>query len=92
MNLKSSDRFEPHRQATSDDVRLALGELDDPMLAGILAITPSLRDLNDAALWWRGDGDLIAREHREMSARALAVAEILSRADEDLIEDGARAP
>lgn len=56
-------------------------------MVDILANTPSLRDLNDAALWWRGDGDLIAREHRELSARALAVVEVLSRADEDLIED-----
>ena len=64
-----------------------LGDIDDAFVADILASQPSLRDLNDAALWWRGDGDLIAREHRELSASALAVVETLSRADEALIED-----
>lgn len=84
MNLKRSDHFEPNRQATSEDVRHVLGDLDDSTVVEIVASTPSLRDLNDAALWWRGDGDLIAREHRELSARALAVVEVLSRTDEDL--------
>lgn len=51
MSLKSSDQFEPHRQATSEDIRHALGDLDDPIVAEILANAPSLRDLNDAALW-----------------------------------------
>lgn len=88
MNLKTSDHFEPHRQATSEDIRHILGELDDAVVVQILANTPSLRDLNDAALWWRGDGDLIAREHRELSARALAVVEVLSGMDEDLGANG----
>lgn len=87
MNLKRTEPFEPHRQATSDDVRHVLGDIDDTLVAEILSTTPSLRDLNDAALWWRGDGDLIAREHRELSARALAVVEVLSRADEELVEE-----
>lgn len=87
MNLKSSGHFEPHRRATSEDVRHTLGNLDDSIVVEILANTPSLSDLNDAALWWRGDGDLITREHRELSARALAVVDVLSRADKDLAED-----
>lgn len=87
MALKHNEPFEPHRQATSDDVRHVLGDIEDAFVAEILASRPLLRDLHDAALWWRGDGDLIAREHRELSANALAVVETLSRADEALIED-----
>lgn len=87
MNLKRTEPFEPYKSATSDDVRHMLGDVDDTLVAEILASRPSLRDLNDAALWWRGDGDLIAREHRELSAQALAIVEALSRADEDLVEE-----
>lgn len=87
MALKHNQPFAPHRRATPEDVRHMLGDIDDAFVAEILASQPSLRDLNDAALWWRGDGDLIAREHRELSASALAVVETLSRADEALIDD-----
>lgn len=88
MNLKRTENSKPYRQATSDDVRHILGDIDDSLVVEILSATPTLRDLNDAALYWRGDGDLIAREHRELSARALAVVEVLTRADEAAIEDG----
>ncbi|MBY0563212.1 MAG: hypothetical protein K2P58_03410 [Hyphomonadaceae bacterium] len=87
MKLKHNEPFEPNRRATSEDVRHILGDIDDTLVVEILASQPSLRDLNDAALWWRGDGDLIAREHRELSASALAVVETLSRVDEGLADD-----
>jgi hypothetical protein len=88
MNLKRTENSRPYRQATSDDVRHTFGDIDDALVVEILANSPSLRDLNDAALYWRGDGDLITREHRELSAKALAIVEALARADEVLVEDG----
>jgi hypothetical protein len=76
-----------YRRATASDVRRVLGELEDVTVAEILATRPTYRDLEDAAISARGDGDLIAREHRELSGSALIVAEILSRVDEDLLDD-----
>lgn len=76
-----------NRRATSDDVRHVLGDLDDTLIVRILAEGPSLRDLTDAAIYARGDGDLIARESRELSAGALAVAELLMELEEALPED-----
>ena len=87
MTVRNEPHFEPHRKATAADVRHMLGDLEDAAIVEILANQPSLRYLNDAALWQRGDGDLIAREHREPSASALAIVEIMSRADEDLVDD-----
>jgi hypothetical protein len=75
------------RQATSEDVRHVLGDLEDVTVAEILSARPTLGDLTDAAIWARGDGDLIAREHKELSAGALAVAEILSREEEEVTEE-----
>ncbi len=76
-----------HRRATSDDVRHVLGDLDDTLVARILSTAPSYRELSDAALYARGDGDLIAREHRELSAGALAVAELLVGVEAALPEE-----
>ena len=78
-----------HRRATPEDVRHVMGEIDDVIVARILSTAPSYRDLSDAALYVRGDGDLIAREQRELSAGALAVAEILAESEEALPEDEA---
>lgn len=71
------------RRATRDDIRHMLGELDDVVVAEILAAQPSYGDLSEATIWARGDGDLTAREHKELSAEAIAIAEILSRQEDD---------
>lgn len=70
------------RFATSDDVRHVLGDVEEILIAEILAARPTYRDLSEAAIWARGDSDLAAREHGELSAGALAVAEILVRQEE----------
>lgn len=75
------------RLATASDVRHVLGDLDDTTINKILSSNPSLGALGEAALWARGDGDLIAREHRELSAQAEAIAEILRREDEEQSDD-----
>jgi len=87
MTAKTSTQIDPNAIATSDDVRYILGALDDMTVAQILAVKPALQDLSDAALWHRGDGDLIAREHREIAAGAQAVIDILALADEEALED-----
>jgi hypothetical protein len=83
MTTNSATQSDPHALAASEDVARIIGRLDDMTVAEILSAKPSLRDLSDAALWHRGDGDLIAREHRELTAGAQAVIDILDRADEE---------
>lgn len=88
MTLRTKDEFDPNRAAVADDVRHTLGALEDAVIVEVLGASPTLRDLADAALWHRGDGDLIAREHSELSASAAAIIEILTR-EEDDAEDSA---
>jgi hypothetical protein len=83
MNTQRSTHADVDRQATVDDVRHVLGEVDDTVLVEILSNRPSLRELGEAALWVRGDGDLEAREHKQLSAVAVAIAEILTREEEE---------
>jgi hypothetical protein len=84
--MQRSTETDINRKATVEDVRRTFGEMDDTIVAEILSNRPTLRELSDAALWVRGDGDLIAREHRELSAAALAVAEIMTREEEETVE------
>lgn len=75
------------RFATFEDVRHVLGEAEDTVIAEILSVRPTYRDLSEAAIWARGDSDLAVRERAELSAGALAVAEILVRSEEDVLDD-----
>ena len=84
MTVKAAPQMDPYAAATSEDVTRTLGSLEDMTITQILAAKPSLRDISDAALWHRGDGDLITREHRELTAGAQAVIDILESAEEEV--------
>jgi hypothetical protein len=88
MNLRTKEQTDPQRKAASQDVRRTLGSLDDGLIVEILGLRPTLRDLTEAALWLRGNGDLTARHLRDMSASAAAIIEILKREDEDMADEG----
>jgi hypothetical protein len=77
---------DPSHTATPEDVRHVLGDLEDIEIAHILALQPTYRDLTEAAIWARGDGDLAAREAHDLSASALAIASIIIAADQAQIE------
>jgi hypothetical protein len=87
MNRQDTPQADVLRKATSEDVRHVLGDLEDVTVAEILSARPTFADLSDAAIWARGDGDLVAREGKELTGPALAVAEIITRQDEELQED-----
>jgi hypothetical protein len=65
-----------------DDLRRVLGELDDPKIIDILALNPSLADLEEAMVATGGDEDALARRGRGLSAQASRIVEILT-ADQD---------
>lgn len=82
-----NDGFDASRRATSEDVRRMLGDLEDVTVAEILSSQPTIGEVADAAVWARGDGDLAAHEHKELSAGALSVAEILLRQEEEVVDE-----
>jgi hypothetical protein len=87
MNTRRDTQTEPSRPATPEDVRHVLGDVEDVVVAEILSTRPTLRDLSEAAIWVRGNSDLAVREHKELSTGALAVAEILLREEEELVDN-----
>ena len=44
--------------AAPDDVKRILGELDDPKLLDILALRPTILDIEEASMWLSGDSDV----------------------------------
>lgn len=87
MAEKTSIQPDPNALASADDVRRAFGALEDMTISQILAVKPSLRDLSDAAVWHRGDGDLLARQHHDLTGGAQAVVDILETAEEAPADD-----
>jgi len=44
--------------ASGDEVKRILGDLEDAKLLGIMALRPSIRDVEEASLWLAGDADI----------------------------------
>ena len=67
-----------------DVVRL-LGELDAARIAEILALSPSLADLEQAAAWLQGDGDALAQAGQPLIGKAAQVFDIAESAEESAL-------
>ena len=68
---------------TPDDAKRLLGDADESKIAEILAIQPTIWELEQAAIWHRGDGDVLGKSGRTLSGKAARIFEILSADDED---------
>jgi hypothetical protein len=44
--------------ATSDDVTRILGDLDPPKMLSIIALRPTILDVEEASMWLAGDRDV----------------------------------
>lgn len=87
MTRIENENADSNRLATADDVRHVIGQIEDVTLAQVLSTRPTYRDLVEAALWARGDGDLVARESTELSAAALAIASVLVKVEDAVAEE-----
>ena len=69
---------------SQDDVRRIPGRLDDPKVGEILKLSPTLADLETAAMCLAGDHDVLAKSAHHTSAVAESIVEIVSDGEEDL--------
>jgi hypothetical protein len=58
------------------------GPLDNGMVADILALSPTLHDLEQAALWIAGEGETLPERHQPHRT-VLAIVELIGRDEED---------
>jgi hypothetical protein len=71
------------RPASPIDVRKVLGELDDAKVMGILALKPTLADLEDVAICMAGDHDVLAKSGHHVPATAAQIIELLAEGEEE---------
>ena len=72
----------PPRRATREDFKRIVGELDEPTVIKILAVDPSLEELEEAAICLAGDQDVLAKSGHHVSLKASRVVEIVTSTEE----------
>lgn len=75
-NPPPSDSGNP--PATRDDVLQILGELRGAILLSILELKPTVRDVEIAAIWLEGDGDVLAKDGEPLSGVAEDIYDIVA--------------
>lgn len=66
------------RPASLIDVRNIFGNLEDAAIAEILALKPTLADLEDAAICMVGDHDVLAKSGLHVPSIAAQIVELLA--------------
>jgi hypothetical protein len=66
-----------------DDVIHILGGIDEDMIIGILALNPTFDDLEQAAIWAAGDGDVLARQGHPVTGVVADIVDILTANEEE---------
>jgi len=69
--------------ASRDDVRHILGDIDDAKIIDILKLRPTLVDLEEAAIWATGDGDVLAKDGHPLTGVAADIVDILAVEEEE---------
>ena len=66
-----------------DQVKSILGDVDNAKLIEILEMQPTLAELEQAAIWAAGNGDILAKEGRPLTDRVAAIVEVLTPDEEE---------
>jgi hypothetical protein len=67
----------------AEELRSVLGEVDDAKLIEVLKLQPTLAELEEAAIWATGNGDILAKGGRPMTGTVAAIIEILTADEEE---------
>jgi hypothetical protein len=69
--------------ASHDDLARILGEVDDAKIVEILALKPTLQELEEAAVWVTGDGDILAKYGHPLGGVVAAIVDIMISDEEE---------
>ena len=70
------------QHATESDLHQILGDMDDSTAIVILALHPSVAQLEEARVWLNGGGDVLGKEHRPLDGVVAQIFDML-RAEEE---------
>jgi hypothetical protein len=60
-----------------------VGEIDDAKVIDILVLKPTMADVEEAAIWATGDGDVLAKAGRPLTGISAEIFEILTADEEE---------
>ena len=69
--------------ASRDDVVRLFGHLEDEAIVEVLALAPTISELEEAQAWLVGQGDVLARGGHPQTPRIAAILDIVADEDED---------
>ena len=68
--------------ATGNDLHQILGDMDDSTTVAILALHPSVAQLEEARVWLDGAGDVLGKEHRPLDGVVAQIFDMLTLEEE----------
>ena len=71
------------REATKGDVHRILGDVDDATAVAILALRPTVAQLEEACVWLDGTGDVLGKGHRPLRGIVAEVFDMLKVQEDD---------
>jgi hypothetical protein len=71
------------QEATESDLHQILGDLDDSTAVAILALHPSVAQLEEARVWLNGGGDILGKEHRPLDGVIAQIFDMLTADEEE---------
>ena len=76
------------QEATGSDLHQILGEMDYSRAVAILALHPSVAQLEEARVWLNGGGDVLGKEHRPLDGVVAEIFDMLKVDEEELPPTG----
>jgi len=69
--------------ASRNDLERLLGDIEDAKLIAILALEPTLAEVEEAAIWTAGDGDVLAKSGHPLTGVVANIVDILTADEEE---------
>jgi len=66
-----------------DDVKRILGDIEESKIIEILALKPTLAEVEEAAVWASGDGDVLAKAGHPQTGVIAQIVDILTADEEE---------
>jgi hypothetical protein len=70
-------------RATGTDVHQILGDMEDSTAVAILALHPSVAQLEEARVWLDGVGEVLGKENRPLDGVVAQIFDMLAVQDEE---------
>ena len=69
--------------ARRDDLLRLLGDIDERKVLEILALRPTIAEVEQAGIWVSGDGDVLAKAGHPLTGITAQIVEVLSSDEEE---------